>query len=304
MLLTAAAGLAQAPGPFPAAPASGPRPLTLPAAQNPRPRPQAVAADAPAAVLPTPPQAKVIVFEKNAGSDAPTPMGAGAPLPVLAIPQVPDAPAPDKKDAKGTPPKADPNPSKNPDLEATKPSVQPAEETPCLPTRKPFKLEAERELIRRVTQELIEEERARELRDKKKTEWQPNLEYYRTPPEARLVGCEGPHVPKTAAYPPYTKHIEPGYVVHRRLHFEQPNSERHGWELGFAQPAISTLAFYKDVLLWPASLASNLRERYDTSAGKCPPGSPFPYSIYPPGYSLFGLGAEASILVGAAFALP
>ncbi|MFO0935475.1 MAG: hypothetical protein U0798_03040 [Gemmataceae bacterium] len=40
--------------------------------------------------------------------------------------------------------------------------------------------------------------------------------------------------------------IEPAYVTHRRLFFEQKNTERAGWDYGTAQPIISAFHFYAD----------------------------------------------------------
>ncbi len=114
-----------------------------------------------------------------------------------------------------------------------------------------------------------------------------------------------PYQPKTISYPPRRVFVEPGYVVHRRLHFEELNSERYGWDLGAINPIISTLYFYKDVLLWPNSLASGcVHGFWDTSAGKCLPGSPTPYYLYPPGLTITGTVVEAGIITGAAFLFP
>ena len=112
------------------------------------------------------------------------------------------------------------------------------------------------------------------------------------------------YAPKTAGYSPTTALIEPGYLVHRRLFYEEKNSERYGWDLGFIQPLVSTAAFYKDAFLFPAHLASNLYERYDTSAGKCLPGSPVPYYLYPEEITPFGATVGALAIVGTAFVAP
>ncbi len=111
--------------------------------------------------------------------------------------------------------------------------------------------------------------------------------------------------PKTATYSPRTLYTEPGYVVHRRLHFEERNAERAGWDLG----PLSTLAgaghFYRDVLVWPQSLASGCVSGFwSTSAGKCAPGSPSAYYLYPPGLTLTGTAAEGAVLTGAAILFP
>ena len=126
-------------------------------------------------------------------------------------------------------------------------------------------------------------------------------DYDRTDP---LVPPGTTYVAKTGSYPPVTAYAEPAFVVHRRLHFEEKNSERYGWDLGIFQPFVSTAAFYKDVLLWPNSLASGLEVGFwDTSAGKCLPGTPVPYYLYPPGLTVSGMTAELGVFTGGAFIL-
>ena len=98
--------------------------------------------------------------------------------------------------------------------------------------------------------------------------------------------------------------IEPAYVVHRRLFFEAKNSERAGWDYGSAQPIVSALHFYRDCVLLPAHMASNFLEPYDTSAGKCLPGSPTPLLWYPPEITLFGGTVGAAAIVGTAAFIP
>src|SRR5262249_19306242 len=39
------------------------------------------------------------------------------------------------------------------------------------------------------------------------------------------------------------KYVEPNFVCHRRLYFEEKNAERQGWELGPLQPFVSTAYF-------------------------------------------------------------
>lgn len=111
--------------------------------------------------------------------------------------------------------------------------------------------------------------------------------------------------PKTTGYEPRVARVEPMYVVHRRLHFEEKNAERYGWDLGIIQPVVSTMYFYKDTLLWPNSLASGcVHGFWDTSAGKCHPGSPVPYYLYPPGLTVTGTVAEAGLITGLSFVFP
>lgn len=109
--------------------------------------------------------------------------------------------------------------------------------------------------------------------------------------------------PTKTGFSPTRVLLEPGYVVHRRLLFEEMNSERYGWELGMFQPFLSTAYFWKDTLFWPSHLASNLFERFDTSAGKCPPGSPVPYLLYPPKITFRGGVVGAATVLGVVFLL-
>lgn len=114
-----------------------------------------------------------------------------------------------------------------------------------------------------------------------------------------------PYQAKTASYPPMKAQHEPLYVVHRRLHFEEKNAERYGWDLGIIQPFVSTMYFYRDVLLWPNSLASGFAYGFwDSNAGKCLPGTPTPYFLYPPGLTVTGTVAEAAVVTGLGFIIP
>jgi hypothetical protein len=103
---------------------------------------------------------------------------------------------------------------------------------------------------------------------------------------------------------PSTELIEPGYVVYRRLYFEEKNSERYGWDLGFIQPMVSTLHFYKDFIFWPHNFASYPHRRFETSAGQCWPGDPVPYLCYPPDITLTGTLFQAGLMTGLAVAIP
>lgn len=135
----------------------------------------------------------------------------------------------------------------------------------------------------------------------------PNAKYppALTFPKIAAVGGGIPYVSKTASYPPMRVNYDALYVVHRRLHFEEKNAERYGWDLGIIQPIVSTLFFYKDTLLLPNSLASGVAYGfYDTNAGKCLPGSPTPYMLYPPGLTITGTLTEAVIVTGATFIFP
>jgi hypothetical protein len=124
------------------------------------------------------------------------------------------------------------------------------------------------------------------------------------PPEP-VIGGGVAYEPKTASYPPARVNYNALYIVHRRLHFEEKNAERYGWDLGVIQPLVSAMYFYKDVLLWPNSLASGCAYGfYDTNVGKCLPGSPTPYMLYPPGLTITGTAFEAVVITGAVFIAP
>jgi hypothetical protein len=90
--------------------------------------------------------------------------------------------------------------------------------------------------------------------------------------------------------------VEPNYVCYNKLLFEDPNSERYGWELGPLQPAVSTGLFFKDVLLLPYHLGADPC-RTEVSAGHCLPGDPVPYLIAPPEWSISGGVAEAATIL-------
>ncbi len=143
--------------------------------------------------------------------------------------------------------------------------------------------------------------KATELKAKRKID--PATFVFPSLPEVSPRGLS--YQPKTLTYSPRTLHIEPGYVVHRRLHFEGRNAERQGWDLGPLSTLVSAGSFYRDMLLWPQSLASGaVHGFWDTSAGKCLPGSPSPYYLYPPGLTLTGTTAEAGIIAGVSVLFP
>jgi hypothetical protein len=197
----------------------------------------------------------------------------------------------------------------------TKPPAKPDESAaPAIPAasappggrsrRDMARLDSDDQLLQRLTQELKAEEKERHKGEK---DWQlPQADYFKVPPDEQLVAPGTPYVTKAAreAYPAMRSLLEPNYVVHRRLYFEEKNSERYGWDAGITQPVFSALYFYKDVLFWPSKLASNPFERYDSSAGKCLPGSPVPYYLYPPEVDLFGASVGAATIVGVAAILP
>lgn len=113
------------------------------------------------------------------------------------------------------------------------------------------------------------------------------------------------YLAKTNTLPPGQCLFEPGFVIHNRLHFEEKNAERYGWDLGIMQPLVSTASFYKNMILWPSSLVTGAVVGFwDTNAGKCLPGSPVPYYFYPQGLTVSGTAAEGVVLTTLSFVIP
>jgi hypothetical protein len=141
-----------------------------------------------------------------------------------------------------------------------------------------------------------------DLRKDKK--WSDDQKRYLVFPPLPVISPPGvAYQSKTSTYPPRQAVLEPGYVVHRRLHFEELNAERYGWDLGPLQTLVSAAYFFGDVLAWPHSLASGCQHGFwDTSAGKCAPGSPVPYYLYPPKLTASGSAFETLMILTTAFA--
>lgn len=157
--------------------------------------------------------------------------------------------------------------------------------------------ETDRKLDTRATERALQELRA--IKDPLK------LSEYQFPALPVVSPPGVPYQPKTLTYAPNKMLLEPGYVVHRRLFGEQRNFERAGWDLGPLTTLVSAGTFYRDVLLWPAMLASGRDYGFwDTSAGKCLPGSPTPLYLYPPNLTCGGVLAEAGIITGFSFLFP
>jgi hypothetical protein len=124
----------------------------------------------------------------------------------------------------------------------------------------------------------------------------------------RIVFPEEPVLAKDP-YPgrhwaPKIMQVEPCYVAHQRLLFEQQNFERGLWDLGPLTPVVEIGMFYFDVAALPYHLATRPCQQYDTSAGKCLPGDPTPFYLYPPELSFSGAVAEAAVVTGMFFIFP
>ena len=109
---------------------------------------------------------------------------------------------------------------------------------------------------------------------------------------------------KPRAFKEMATQIEPSFVMHRRLLFEQPNSERQGWELGNLQSGISTLRFVYDVVALPYHTWTRPLEKWDSSAGKCLPGDATPLFLYREEFSVTGLVAQAGAVAGGFLLFP
>jgi hypothetical protein len=105
-------------------------------------------------------------------------------------------------------------------------------------------------------------------------------------------------------FPPMTETVEPNYVCYCRLYFEDKNSERYGWDLGFIQPFVSAGVFFWDVAWLPYHLGTDPCRKYECNTGYCLPGDPVPYLIYPPTYSVTGAAAEIGTIVALAWIFP
>ncbi|VTU02146.1 Putative secreted protein OS=Rhodopirellula sallentina SM41 GN=RSSM_03940 PE=4 SV=1 [Gemmataceae bacterium] len=247
-----------------------------------------------------------------AGAAAQPPAGVPGVLaaPPLAVPLPPDAAV-----AQAQPPVPQPDPKKVPDLggdpqpkgTGTEKKTTP-EEQAALDRRKYTALPKPEDVLHIYDNAQLEQiimnsirEADRQRNVKMDGSYEATLKF----PPVAPVGGNAPYVAKTATYPPMQTTYDALYVVHRRLHFEEKNAERYGWDLGIVQPLVSSLYFYRDVLMWPQSLASGFAYGFwDTSAGKCLPGTPVPYYLYPPGLTITGTAFEGVIMTGMAFVFP
>jgi hypothetical protein len=146
-----------------------------------------------------------------------------------------------------------------------------------------FRLESEQTLQERMRQE------ARQ---------RPTLERIAFPEEP-VLSTEA-YTPRQ--FPPAQELAEANYVCYRRLYFEDINSERYGWDLGFIQPFVSAGKFYFDLIAFPYHCGTEPCRKFECSAGYCLPGDPVPYLLYPPELSLTGTIFEAGT-ISALFAI-
>jgi hypothetical protein len=105
-------------------------------------------------------------------------------------------------------------------------------------------------------------------------------------------------------FPRLVEGVEPAYVCHGRLLFEQPNFERQGWNLGILTPVCNLGIYYYDLALLPYHAWTRPVQRMDCSAGKCLPGDPTPLYLYHEEFSVSGLAAQAAVVTGLFFLFP
>jgi hypothetical protein len=135
-----------------------------------------------------------------------------------------------------------------------------------------FRLDSEEAVIQRIRQENREHK----------------LEELTFPPKEVL--SKDPYYGR--AWPPMDMKVEPSYVCYQKLFFEDINAERYGWDAGVFQPLLSSLIFTKDLVLLPMHMWSYPCRCGETNAGKCLPGDPVSYMIYPPELTWSGTAAE------------
>jgi hypothetical protein len=120
-----------------------------------------------------------------------------------------------------------------------------------------FRIESERELRERIRQDAIR--------------------IGRSAPSFPTEPTPDPSLPPPP--PPAFAVVEPAYVCHGRLLFEEINSERYGWDLGGIQALMLTADFYQKVLTAPFRRLVDRCRCFDCDLGLCLPGDPVPYVI-------------------------
>jgi hypothetical protein len=144
----------------------------------------------------------------------------------------------------------------------------------------------------------LESEVAFQERMRQEARQRPTLERI-TFPDEPVLSTE-PYVARS--FPPAQEYVEPLFVCYNRLYFEDPNTERYGWDMGFIQPVVSTGEFLWDLVALPYHLGTEPCRKFECSAGYCLPGDPVPFLLYPPEFSAIGLTLEAGT-IGALFAI-
>ena len=135
--------------------------------------------------------------------------------------------------------------------------------------------------------------RERMARDAKQGANPLNLKYDIFFPDYAQVPKEAP---LARAWDPLTELVDPAFVCHRRLYFQQLNFERYGWDLGIASPFLSQAAFYFDLATLPYHVAMEPFRRFECNTGYYLPGDPAPLALYVREPSLTGALGEAAVI--------
>ena len=98
--------------------------------------------------------------------------------------------------------------------------------------------------------------------------------------------------------------VEPNYICHGRLYFEQPNFERVGWNLGPLTIGANVGVFYYDVFMLPYHAWTNPCCTYECSVGKCNPGDRAPLLFYREPFSVSGLVGQSLAVGTGLFVIP
>ena len=105
-------------------------------------------------------------------------------------------------------------------------------------------------------------------------------------------------------FPRQATWAEPNVVCHGRLYFEQPNSERAGWDFGYLSVPLSVGVYYYDLALLPYHWGTDPCRRYDCNSGKCLPGDMTPFLFYCEPISVSGLAAQTAVVGTGFFVFP
>lgn len=141
----------------------------------------------------------------------------------------------------------------------------------------------------------------RSLQERMRQEWRQQK---RTPYEFPDEPVLSTQAYAGRVFPPMTETVEPNYLCYGRLYFEDKNSERYGWDLGFIQPVVSAGIFFWDTATLPYRVGTEPCRRYECNSGYCMPGDPVPYLLYPPIWSVTGAAAEIGAVVALAAIFP
>ena len=109
---------------------------------------------------------------------------------------------------------------------------------------------------------------------------------------------------KPREFPLAVAQVEPLFLMHPRLLFEQPNFERGLYDLGIIQPAVNLGVFYYDLAMMPYHYWSDLRDCSESNVGKCLPGDQAPFRVPIERFSVTGAIGELGVIVAGGYLFP